>query len=131
MVIAGITAVFGAASGTAMSRYQGLSERPLPFFSMPIDVPPILIVSPPLPVAVVHGSRVAGGAQKPTGSMTCPRAQMDRAKKRTAVKPADRVIRFFPPVTESGTFHANHKCRGCFTFRFRPGSMFGATSQNL
>jgi hypothetical protein len=60
--------------GTATSKNQGLAEMPLPFFSIPIDVEPTAMVSPPTPFAVVHAGTVAGGGQKPTGSVPSARA---------------------------------------------------------
>ena len=42
---------------------------PPPFFIIPTDVVPTPIVSPERPVAVVHAETVAGGGQKPSGSI--------------------------------------------------------------
>jgi hypothetical protein len=53
--------------GTATKRNHGLSDMPLPFFSIPIEVEPTAMVSPSEP-AVVHAGTVAGGGQNPTGS---------------------------------------------------------------
>lgn len=54
--------------GTATSRYHGLAEVPLPFFSITNEVEPTAIVSPPMPVPVVQAGIPPGDEQKPVGS---------------------------------------------------------------
>src|SRR5579863_16235 len=107
-------------SGTARSRYQGEVESPLPFFSIPIDVPPTAIVSLPEPVPVVHAETVAGGGQKPTGSTVCPKAESDKLKSKIAMSIKQRFIES-PWVFESARFTASGspKCQAFLLCRIQ------------
>src|SRR5487761_1597958 len=80
-------------SGTATRRSQGFTAvPPFPFLNMPNDVAATPIVSPPTPVPVVHSEAVAGGGQKPTGSISWPKAETDKPEIKTNIHVADRIM---------------------------------------
>src|ERR1700758_2515864 len=89
--------------GTATSRYHGLADVPLPFFSITNEVEPTAIVSPPMPVPVVQAGIPPGDAQKPVGSGPVrPSAREDGVQMNTKARTASKQNARFADVLVTG-----------------------------
>src|SRR5262249_60491686 len=70
-----------ALPGKSFNIYQEDTALPAPFFTIPNGFLQTAIVCPPSRVPVVHAATVAGGGQKPTGSIIgSPKAVPERTR---------------------------------------------------